>query len=155
MRTRKKCPRAVCPRIVPPPPLHRLPESLHSTSRPPAGAAKTRPRRRPGGPYKYRGVAQLGRALGSGPRGRRFKSCHPDLIERTALRRIRRRAFSFCSQELRRRAPTSHGRFPIPGNWRFARELVSRLIRCRSGGVFSARDTPAFPCFYLNVRLIN
>ena len=26
----------------------------------------------------FRGVAQLGRALGSGPRGRRFKSCHPD-----------------------------------------------------------------------------
>jgi hypothetical protein len=25
-----------------------------------------------------RGVAQLGRALGSGPRGRKFKSCHPD-----------------------------------------------------------------------------
>ena len=25
-----------------------------------------------------RAVAQLGRALGSGPRGRRFKSCHPD-----------------------------------------------------------------------------
>lgn len=29
---------------------------------------------------KYlRGVAQLGRALGSGLRGRRFKSCHPDI----------------------------------------------------------------------------
>jgi hypothetical protein len=25
-----------------------------------------------------RGVAQLGRALGSGPRGRKFKSCRPD-----------------------------------------------------------------------------
>lgn len=25
-----------------------------------------------------RGVAQLGRALGSGLRGRKFKSCHPD-----------------------------------------------------------------------------
>lgn len=23
-------------------------------------------------------MAQLGRALGSGPRGRKFKSCHPD-----------------------------------------------------------------------------
>jgi hypothetical protein len=29
-------------------------------------------------PLHRRGVAQLGRALGSGPRGRRFKSCHPD-----------------------------------------------------------------------------
>jgi hypothetical protein len=26
----------------------------------------------------YRGVAQLGRALGLGPRGRRFESCLPD-----------------------------------------------------------------------------
>ena len=26
----------------------------------------------------YRGVAQFGRALGSGPRGRTFKSCHSD-----------------------------------------------------------------------------
>ena len=28
----------------------------------------------------YRGVAQLGSALRSGRRGRRFKSCHPDMI---------------------------------------------------------------------------
>lgn len=27
---------------------------------------------------RLRGVAQLGRALASGARGRRFKSCHPD-----------------------------------------------------------------------------
>ena len=27
---------------------------------------------------KFRDVAQLGSALGWGPRGRRFKSCHPD-----------------------------------------------------------------------------
>src|SRR2546423_1196385 len=27
-----------------------------------------------------RGVAQFGRALGSGSRGRRFKSCHPDFM---------------------------------------------------------------------------
>ncbi len=27
---------------------------------------------------RFRGVAQLGRALGSGPRGRMFKSCYPD-----------------------------------------------------------------------------
>ena len=28
---------------------------------------------------RYREIAQLGRALGSGPRGRRFESCFPDL----------------------------------------------------------------------------
>ena len=28
--------------------------------------------------YFFRDVAQLGSALGWGPRGRRFKSCHPD-----------------------------------------------------------------------------
>jgi hypothetical protein len=27
-----------------------------------------------------RGIAQFGRALGSGPRGRKFKSCYPDQI---------------------------------------------------------------------------
>ena len=32
----------------------------------------------------FRGVAQFGRALGSGLRGRRFESCHPDF----ALERI-------------------------------------------------------------------
>ena len=30
--------------------------------------------------HKVRGVAQLGRALGSGLRGRRFESCHPDSL---------------------------------------------------------------------------
>lgn len=33
------------------------------------------------GPEVRRGVAQLGRALSSGGRGRRFKSCHPDYIK--------------------------------------------------------------------------
>ena len=31
----------------------------------------------------------------SGPRGRRFKSCHPDSMRREALRPTSRRAFSF------------------------------------------------------------
>ena len=36
---------------------------------------------------KDRGVAQLGRALGWGPSGRRFKSCHSDHeIEKTDYR---------------------------------------------------------------------
>ena len=30
------------------------------------------------GKSNLRGVAQLGSALGSGPRGRKFKSCFPD-----------------------------------------------------------------------------
>src|SRR5712671_7822628 len=29
----------------------------------------------------FRGVAQPGRALGSGPRGRKFESCHPDSLQ--------------------------------------------------------------------------
>ena len=36
-------------------------------------------RRRDDAPLSMRGVAQLGRALVLGTRGRRFKSCHPDL----------------------------------------------------------------------------
>ena len=32
----------------------------------------------PAGRAKFRNVAQLGRALGLGPRGRRFESCHSD-----------------------------------------------------------------------------
>jgi hypothetical protein len=31
---------------------------------------------------QYRGVAQAGSALGSGPRGRRFESSHPDVFFR-------------------------------------------------------------------------
>ncbi len=34
-----------------------------------------------------RGVAQLGRALVLGTRGRRFKSCHPDLQKQPFIRR--------------------------------------------------------------------
>src|SRR5229473_7089977 len=36
-------------------------------------------------PDRDRGVAQPGRALGSGPRGRRFKSCLPDLVKPPSL----------------------------------------------------------------------
>ena len=48
-------------------------------------AALRRPGGRPGiaasrSVASHRGVAQPGRALGSGPRGRRFKSCLPDTI---------------------------------------------------------------------------
>ena len=59
-----------------------------------------------------RGVAQLGRALGLGPRGRKFESCRPDLMRREALRRARRRAFLLTARGLRRRAASSNGRFP-------------------------------------------
>src|SRR6266851_2703194 len=36
-------------------------------------------------PDRDRGVAQPGRALGSGPRGRRFKSCLPDSFKPPSL----------------------------------------------------------------------
>ena len=45
------------------------------TARPAALAARTEMRR---GLAEIRGVAQPGRALRSGRRSRRFKSCHPD-----------------------------------------------------------------------------
>ena len=44
-----------------------------------------------------RGVAQPGRALGSGPRGRRFESSRPDhSIQNTAV--ADRRPFLFCAR---------------------------------------------------------
>src|SRR5229473_82450 len=39
-------------------------------------------------PDRDRGVAQPGRALGSGPRGRRFKSCLPDSFKAAVSRVI-------------------------------------------------------------------
>ena len=50
-------------------------------------------------PQAPRGVAQLGRALGSGPRGRKFKSCHPDLTGQNFISVIRH-FFLFGSQPL-------------------------------------------------------
>jgi hypothetical protein len=44
----------------------------------------------------YRGVAQLGSALGSGPRGRRFKSSRPDQI----LFQISDVRFQICAKSL-------------------------------------------------------
>ena len=41
----------------------------------------------------YRSVAQLGRALRSGRRGRRFESCHSDLIKQRKTGRCR----GFCN----------------------------------------------------------
>ena len=46
------------------------------------------------------GVAQLGRACGLGPQGRRFESCHPDFLRDQALRRARRRALSLREKDL-------------------------------------------------------
>ena len=62
-------------------------ESLtaHCLTSPPAQT------RRPSG-TRSRGVAQLGRALASGARGRRFKSCHPDSLE-GPLEALPRRTF--------------------------------------------------------------
>ena len=36
----------------------------------------------------YRGVAQFGSAFGSGPKGRRFKSCHLDQLKSLANQRF-------------------------------------------------------------------
>ena len=49
----------------------------------------------------------LASALDWGSRGRRFKSCQPDLMRQKALRRERRRAFSFGRRELCHRAGSS------------------------------------------------
>ena len=51
--------------------------------------------------HKYRCVAQLGRALRSGRRGRRFKSCHPDHMNEARFSNIfiEKRA-STCPQSL-------------------------------------------------------
>ena len=38
--------------------------------------------------FALRDVAQLGRALRSGRKGRRFESCHPDQNKKTAARRF-------------------------------------------------------------------
>src|SRR4026208_95355 len=45
-----------------------------------------------------RGVAQPGRALGSGPRGRRFKSCRPDLKD--SLTAVVRESFLLSDKAL-------------------------------------------------------
>ena len=44
----------------------------------------------------YRGVAQFGSAFGSGPKGRRFKSCHLDQNVQKAPISVRNRGFSLC-----------------------------------------------------------
>ena len=52
----------------------------------------------PLGRVSYREVAQLGRALGLGPRGRRFESCLPDQISKGALAQLGERLL--CTQEV-------------------------------------------------------
>src|SRR5262249_52156708 len=49
----------------------------------------------------------------SGPRARKFKSYRPDYLQREALRRERRRAFSFQGQGLRIRGGSSKTRFRV------------------------------------------
>src|ERR1700687_923939 len=56
---------------------------------------------------KQRGVAQPGRALGLGPRSRRFESCRPDYLSGEALRLPSRRAFLFDFSILYTREPSS------------------------------------------------
>ena len=63
----------------------------------------------------HRDVAQLGRALGSGPRGRRFKSCHLD--KKTTLFRKKRVVFLFfvALSNLLKKIETIVGRAFISG----------------------------------------
>ena len=64
----------------------RPPASTHLGFWTAAGTRFGRGRRRTvDSPSLHRGVAQLGSALRSGRRGRRFKSCHPDFMTRAAL----------------------------------------------------------------------
>ena len=44
----------------------------------------------------FRGVAQFGSAFGSGPKGRRFKSCHLDQNVQKAPISVRNRGFFLC-----------------------------------------------------------
>ena len=80
-----------------------------------------------------RGVAQPGRALRSGRRGRRFKSCHPDHLEqrpgprRSAWRRRTRGLLAPVEQPQNRRAPRTDKECP-----RGQRALQSPCSRRRS-----------------------
>ena len=52
----------------------------------------------PIGRVLLREVAQLGRALGLGPRGRRFESCLPDFLNNGGLAQLGERLL--CTQEV-------------------------------------------------------
>ena len=64
------------------------------------GEALTATNQRTTIPQIHRGVAQPGRALRSGRRGRRFKSCRPDQTHMKAVRRACRTAFSLCAEHV-------------------------------------------------------
>jgi hypothetical protein len=88
---------------------------------------------------QHRGVAQPGRALGSGPRGRRFKSCLPDFVrplDRLASANGPAAFFFFSVHLCTHRGtprPTGNGGGPLARHGRFGRQgaLVRRQRRER------------------------
>ena len=66
----------------------------------------------------FREVAQLGRALGLGPRGRRFESCLPDhkvLIQNGVLAQLGERLL--CTQEVRGSIPLDSTKKYVDNNF--------------------------------------
>ena len=100
-------------------------------------AAAGKPRRS----QPVRGVAQLGRALASGARGRRFESCHPDQSRPTTKKpRPRGGAFTCCAQGSRLAGqvisvsarPARAGRPPCPAARRLPPLTTPRTADQRS-----------------------
>ena len=93
-----------------------------------------------------RGVAQLGSALGSGPRGRRFESCHSDHIRiiRTLSEWERCSDFLFLSNirismQRNRRSPC--GRWNIHGGGMSTVRKGFGYADCSAGVFFSFRSS--------------
>ena len=70
-----------------------------------------------------RGVAQFGSAFGSGPKGRRFKSCHLDQIKATPLRGC------FCLVKIRLRGFEGRSRAPAVQEEARRKPSEQRLLR--------------------------
>ena len=81
----------------------------------------------------HRGVAQFGRALRSGRRGRKFESCHLDQLQKAELRFFVVQPFSlsgrFCEkQAFPKRRGENSGHFPY--DCRTAALSLTRIIVC-------------------------
>ena len=97
-------------------------------------------------PLIYRGVAQFGRALGSGPRGRVFKSHHSDQYKcPETVYSCGFRAFLFICG-FRRFSVVTHIVTHTGFRGRFASSLENRLRAVMRGPHFAAsRKTTLFP----------
>ena len=90
----------------------------------------------------FRGVAQPGRALGSGPRGRRFKSYRPDSIPRTYGRRLAAVSFQVHAQRHIRTTASLTQNTAI-GNLGFGFSLTTKDFSLKSnvsGGIGSGQS---------------